>query len=110
VLAEPARAFLALAGVIPRLQAEADRRALQIASVVAFPGDKGQTFRAYSEALDAQAGVQRSAHAPEQTIKPGMPGVKEVEPGTIAAERAARAAKAEEVKRQWLERLGRKTD
>ncbi len=109
VLAEPVSSFFALLRMIPKLEAQADRRALLIAGAGAHPGERGEAFQQLYESLTVQAGEA----APEMTprVLPGVtPGVVAVEAGVLQAEHAAQMARADEIRRQWLERLGRPTE
>lgn len=111
-LAEPVLSFFALLGALSKLEAEEDLRGLMVAGVGAKPGEKGEAFGKLADALRAQAGHKPTDRtvSPERQLRPGMPGVIAVEPGALAQERLAREAHADEIRKQWLQRLGRGPD
>lgn len=113
LLQEPILRFWALLHEIPRLEAAADYRALLVAGLGANPGEKAAAFNKYLDALAVRMGQDAHARSVpmEQRMIPGVtPGVSAVEVGALAQERAARAARAKEVEREWKRKLGRPTE
>ncbi len=105
-------AFFGLLRAIPQLEARADRRALLVAATGANPGEHGESFERLYNTLTEQAGEEvQDRGAGAQLIRPGVtPGALAVEPGTLSKEHAEQMARADDIRRQWLARLGRPAD
>ena len=86
-LAMPAVRFFALSGVIRRLEAEDDLRALQVSGIGANPGEGGKAFRDYSRQLQRTAGREQQGKV--TTVVPGVTPLTmfEAEAGEIERER-----------------------
>jgi len=67
--------FMALLSAMRAIQAEEDLRALNVATVAANPGQKGEAVKRYSTRLQRDLG--KDAKAKQSTVLlPGMPGVR----------------------------------
>lgn len=103
------RRFWALYVAIGRLEAQADLRALDIATVSANPGKNGEAVRRMAQELQRRAGDHEGAKATRRVENPIVPGLThgamyEKKPGSIAAERERQKASAERLRREWEER------
>ena len=97
----PASRFFTLYGVIARLEAEYDLRALMVAGIGANPGEKGQQFERYARQLRREIGVAPAPAA--TTLTPGvLPMAQfESEPGEIERERERQRQAAERLREEY---------